>query len=430
MRMAASCFLLLLGACAFRPAGEDEERERAANSYPRETPAPLPNNASLDQILRYAFLANGELESRYWQWIAAIEQIPQDSSPMTTVALTYAQMIEKRETSWAQTTFGVANDPMANIPWPGKLATAGRRALEYARAAGNRFEKSRLELRAKTLAAYFDYTFLAESIRLQEADAAFLETIAEAADARVRAGTAPQQDVVKARTARDLSRNKLETLRSKLPGRQAELNALLNREPREPLDPPRDLPLPRDFRLTDAELLAQLGERNPELAALASEAKGREEAVTLMRQQYIPDFGLAFSADAGGMVRSLMGMLTAPLFRYQAIEASITQAKAELAMTRAMRRQMESDLKAKAILTLYDLRNAERQAALFGGTILPQAEQVVETTRAAYTAGQVPLIELLDSERMRIEVRLMIAELRAERERLLAELEALAAAAP
>lgn len=429
MRMFLPVFLSLAG-CVFSPEGEDEERSRAREEWPGEAAAPLAPDATLDEVLKSATLSNAGLKERWWAWQAALEQIPQDATPMTTLSVTYAQMIEKGQTSWAQTTFGVANDPMANLVWPSKPSTAGRRALELARAAGHRFEAARLELRAKVVVAWFDYAVLAESIRVQEADLAFLETIVEATDARVRAGAAPQQDVVKARTQRELARNRLETGRSKVPGRRAGLNALLNREPLEALDLPGELPPARAFTEKDEEVLARLAERNPELADLARQARGREEAVSLMRQQYIPDFGLGASADMGGMVRSLMGMLTVPLLRYPAIEASISQAKAELEMTRAMRRQMEHDLKAKAILLLYDLRNVERQVSIYQGTILPQAEQVVEATRAAYTAGQVPAVELLDSQRMRLEVRLMRVELRAEREKMLAELEALAAVGP
>jgi outer membrane protein TolC len=222
----------------------------------------------------------------------------------------------------------------------------------------------------------------------------------------------------------------VESDRATVPGRRAALNALLNREPLAALELPGRLPPPRAFQVSDQEVLERLALRNPELEALAREVRGRKEAVTLMRQEYLPDFGLGVSGDAGGMARSIMGMLTAPFVRYPAIEASIAQAKAELEMSRAARRQREHDLKARAVLLLYDLRNAERQSALYEASILPQSEMVVEAARAAYAAGRISAVEFLDGRRMRLEVRLMRAELAAEREKLLAELEALAGGAP
>ena len=422
--------LLLFAGCVFSPEGEDDERKRATDAWPGENTADLPAGASLEQILKHAYLSNAGLKERWWAWQAALEQIPQDASQPTTLAITYAQMFEKGETSWAQTTFGVINDPMANFVWPGKLKTAGRRALELAKAAGHRFEAARLELRARVVMAWFDFALAAESIRIQEADLAYLETIVDATEGRSRAGAAPQQDVIKARAQRDLARNRLENIRAKLPPRLAALNALLNREPLRSLELPKELPSPRPFKETDEEVLGKLAERNPELAALSSESRGREEAVSLMRQQYIPEFSLGVSGDAGGMARSIMAMLTAPILRYPAIEASISQARAELEMTRSMRRQMEHDLKAKAVLLLYDLRSTDRQVALYQSSILPLSEQASEAARAAYTAGRVPAIEWIDSQRMRLETRLMLADLKAEREKLLAELEALTAPVP
>lgn len=424
MRHVMLLLALFPAGCVFSPAGEDEERERAGNAWPGEADRPLDADASLDEILHFAYLSNAGLKERWWVWKAALEQIPQDAS-QPGLALTYAQMFEKRETSWSQSTFGVANDPMASFVWPGKLKTAGRRALENAKAAGYRFEAARLNLRARVVMAWFDYALLAESIGTREADVALLAQIVEATDARVRAGAAPQQDLLKARTQRDLAGNRLESDRAKVAGRRAALNAILNREPAAALKLPEKFPPARPFQGTDPEILERLASRNPELEGLAREVRARKEAVTLMRQEYLPDFGLGVSGDAGGMARSIMGMLTAPFVRYPAIEASIAQSKAELEMTRAARRQMEHDLKAKAVLLLYDLRNTDRQSVLYEASILPQAEMAVEAARAAYAAGRIPAVELLDSRRMRLEVRLMQAEFRAEREKLLAELEAL-----
>ena len=430
MRKLAALLLMLATGCVFSPGGEAEERERAAKAWPGAADQPLASHAGLEEILKHACLSNAGLKERWWAWKAALEQIPQDASQPAALAITFEQMLENGSTSWAQSTFGVGNDPMANFVWPAKLKTAGRAALEQARAAGHRFEAARLDLRARVVAAWFDYAVLSETLRVRETDAAILETMVDAAETRFRTGTAPQQDAIKARTQRDLARNRLETERAKLPGRRAALNALLNREPLADLARPASFPPPRALDATDAEILERLSERNPELLALAREVRSRRETVTLRRQEYIPDFALAFSGDAGGLVRSLMAMLTAPVTRYPAIEASIAQAKAELQMTRAARRQMGHDLQARAVLLLYDCRDAHRQAALYASSILPQAEMVVESTKAAYVAGRVSAVELLDSQRMRLEIRLMLAEFRAEREKLLAELEALAPDAP
>jgi outer membrane protein TolC len=425
--------LIALAGCAIHPEGEDEERARAEQAgtpfikpFEERALPVLSKDADWKSILRYAFLANAELEQRYWEWRAAIEKIPQEASPKTTAAVSFGAMFDNGVTSWDRQTIGLSNDPMANIPWPGRLATAGRRALEMARATGFRFERAKFELQARALSAYYDFALQAELIRLQDSNAALLETIAELTEARARAG-GPQQDLLKARTERDLARNQLDTLKAELPTRRAALNAIMSREPNAELEPPSKLPEPRTLAYKDQELLDLTAERNPELRALAHEIRARKDGIRLAEQEYIPEFGLSAATSLDGMIQNLMAMVTAPFLRFEAIRGMIEEAKAELYAARSMRRQTENDLKARILSTLYLLRNAERQVTFFRDTIVPRAEEVVTRARASYTAGQIPLVELLDSQRMLIDVRVMLSQMRIEREKLLAEAESLAA---
>jgi outer membrane protein TolC len=87
-------------------------------------------------------------------------------------------------------------------------------------------------------------------------------------------------------------------------------------------------------------------------------------------------------------------------------------------------------LEARTVLLLYDLRNAERHIAFHHAALAPQADQLVESSRSAYAAGKITLSELIDSLRMRLDIRRMLAEYRVEREKLLVGLEALAAGDP
>jgi outer membrane protein TolC len=109
-----------------------------------------------------------------------------------------------------------------------------------------------------------------------------------------------------------------------------------------------------------------------------------------------------------------------------AIRASIEEARAMLRSTEAMARQLRSDRAASFVAALYAMRNAEKLVSLYRDTVLPKAEQALASSRQAYAAGQIAFVELIDSQRTLLDVRLMIAQARVEREKRLAELEALA----
>ncbi|MGD1048150.1 MAG: hypothetical protein ABR899_05285 [Candidatus Krumholzibacteriaceae bacterium] len=153
--------LSLSAGCAFHPHGESAERDRAMKAYARTATSALASDASIEELLHYAYLTNAGLEARYWEWRAAIEQIPQDASMPTVPAVSLESMFMDGSTSLSRTTLGLGNDPMTNIPWPGKVTAAGRRALELARAAGSRFDAGKLELRTNLLSSYYDYALLA-----------------------------------------------------------------------------------------------------------------------------------------------------------------------------------------------------------------------------------------------------------------------------
>jgi outer membrane protein TolC len=316
---------------------------------------------------------------------------------------------------------------MADIVWPQKLSVAARRALQNAHATGWRFQKAKFDLRDKVLGAYYDYVLAAESIRLEQANAQLLQTTLAVVDARNRVGAAGQQDSLKARTELDLSRNELSSMRSQLPTLRATLNALLNRDVGSSLPLSPQLPPARTIRTSDEQLLALAAKQNPELAALASEIQGKNEGIQLARLQYLPDFSLGAGTDLAGLTQTLAGMVTVPLFRYEAIDAAIAQAEDNLKSAEEMRSQTRNDLNAQLILDISALRDADRQLGLFEHTILPRAQQEVALSRSAYEAAQATLLDLLDSQRRLISLQRLVVNLRITREKRLVDAEAIAA---
>jgi len=433
IRWASLVLLASLAGCTVHPPGEREERAaalRAGKPFESRTDnralSPLSASPTTDEMVRYALLANADLEQKYWEWRSAIEQIRQDGTQPTNLVLFAGVPITNGSTAFDRTTVTVANDPMADILWPDKPTTAARRALDIARAAGARFLKARYEVRRKVLNAYFDYALTAELIRLEQRNAELLQITVTATEARNRAGAAAQQDVLKAANELDLSRNEIANLHAHLPAQRAMLNSLLNRSPDAAIPLPDQLPARRPVPHTDSELLALAAQRNPELGALAHEIEGRKEGIRLAKLQYYPDFSASAGTDLGGVTQNLMGMVTVPLLRYQAINAAIAQAQANLRASEAMRKQARNDLQAQVVMDLIMLRDADRQLELFEHSILPRARRIVEVGRSAYESGHATLLDFLDNQRALIAIERLVANLRATREKRLANLEAAA----
>ena len=415
----------LLAGCTLHPAAERDERRRAEEAgrawiEPVKLPD-LPQSPAPEDYLRYALLGSAQLQAAYWQWRAAIEQIPQDASGPG-IAVGFSVMFDGQNMKlWDRTTLSITNDPMSNIPFPSKLSAAGRRALEEARAAGARFQEAKFLLQGRVLWTYYELALLSEALRIKEQEAFLLQMMADQAAVRVKAGAATQSDLLQAQTALDLAGNELQNLRSQVPALVARMNALLGRPADAPVPLAKSFPPPRPVPVSDDELILAGAERSPGLSALAREVAGRQEALSLARQAYLPDFSL-MAGVTGNVERMLGGMITLPT-QVEAIKASIAQAQASLRAAELARIQYGRDLAASFVLNLSTLRNDERQVELFERVIIPRALQTVEVARASYANNRLSFADLLNARRALLDAKLMVVQLRAEREKALAAIE-------
>ncbi len=422
--------IVILPGCTVHPKGEEEERTAAIEQgKPFSKPATqrslpeLPSNPTPDDLVRYALLTSPDLEQHYWEWRAAIEQIPQDGTQATNLVIGAGTSITRGNISRDRTTATLGNDPMADIVLPSKLSAAAQRALENARATGIRFQKAKLELRQKVLNACYDYALMSETIRLETANAALLKATRETLQSRIATGAASQQDILRAENEVDMSLNDITNMKSQLQGQKAMIYALLSLANDATLPIPAQLPATRPLNMTDSEILERAACQNPELRALAQEVSGQQEGIRLATLQRLPDFSLAIGTDLAGITQSLSGMATIPLLRHEAIDAAIAQAQARLNAADAMSRQARNDLSARLLLAIAVFRDADRQSKLFEQRIIPRASRLVALTRAGYETGQSSLLDLLESQRALLALDRLRATLHSTREKELIEIE-------
>jgi len=413
---------------ATREAAEERVRMEAAGAA-YEAPAPrawseeLPPDPGWRDVLRHAFLANGELEAAYFAWRAAVERIDIAAGyPNTNVSVGFEYLFSGGNlTGWDRTSLSVGFDPMQNLSFPTKVYAAGRVATEDARAAGERFAAAKFALQRDVLTAWLDYALLAEQMRVQQEQLALLTVGAKGADARVRGGRL-QEELLLANVEHGHAEHMLLELEAALPAARARLNALIGRSADAPLAPP-PLPEPRPLP-DDAALLAAGTRANPELAALARDTTGRAAALDLARQQYFPDIN-PFAGLTGSMEQLAGAAITLATMIPQ-IQAGIREARATLRGSEALARQGGLDRDAAFVAAVLAVRTAERQLTLLETHVTPSATQAAGAAERAYTTGAGDLAAWLATQRALLDLHLTLAETRIARERQVAELEMLA----
>ncbi|HEV7302409.1 MAG TPA: TolC family protein [Tepidisphaeraceae bacterium] len=426
---------LFLSGCVFAPRAAKIEQDRvtqAGRAYAASRSARVVANLPVGQteitwreVLGRALLASGELEAAYYEWAMAVTQIDQKGTwPQQPLELGFDYMFSaERMKTLDRMTFSAGLMDATGLP--NKAYQDAKVAWRDAEAAGERFRQAKFELQRKVLSAWADYALQAEKVRVQEENVRLLRLVSETAGARVRAG-APQQDLLRAQVELKQAENELSTMRSEVQRQRATLNALLVRPAESPLPPPVRLPEPRPLIADDSALLAMGVRNNPELAALDKDQLAREAAIVRARLDYQPEINLT-AAFTGSISQTVGGMLVVPT-RLPAIRAMVREARSDLRRVEAMADQARSDRGAQFAATLVALRDAERRTRVFEAEIVPLATRTLDLTRRAYASGSATYLDVIESQRTLLDVRLMVADARAMRERMLAELEMLAGA--
>ncbi len=427
--------LISLAGCTVHPPGESQLRHQAqvagkpfAQPYAQRHPSPLPLNATPRQLVRYALRNNPQVQESYWQWRAAIENIPQVGTQTTTLMLNAGTLLNRGGASLANTTVGAANMGSADLKWPSKLSADAKAALLRAVAAGWNFQSRRFVLRRNVLDAWYNYARTAVTLQLFRQRLSLLQNIVAMNRAGISTGTVTPQQWLSGQNRLDLLRSRILELTHQLPRQLSSLNSLLGRPANTPLKPPQTIAIVPIPALSNHELLALAVRRNPQLHALGKLAVADRISIRRAKMQYIPNFDIGLSTSLDGTVQNLTGALVLPALRYHAINASIRQARYQLRATHAAWRSQFNILAARLLIDLIALRNDHRQLRLFRRHILPRWRMMSTLTRAAYQQGRASADQQLGLDQTMLQIQETLVDLQSDQDQRIADIDSIIAA--
>ena len=402
----------LLAGCTVVPKGENRIRQQAATAgKPFEKPyaqrhlPPLPVNATPAELVRYAVLNNPDVEKAYWKWRAAIEQIPQAGTQLTTLMLSAGTTLQNGQASLANTILGAGNMTSADIRWPSKLSADAKAALQAARAAGWQYRAEIFAVRRDVLAAWYRYAQTSVVLRLATSQQALLNSLAALSKASISTGGRNPGQWLAARNSINQLQTEIIELRNRLPRDLATLNALLGRAAAASLNPPDTIPNIAPPTMGSHDLLMLALRRNPDIRGLRRFISADRISIRRAKLQYIPNFDLGVSSSLDGTAQSISSALVVPVFRYKAINASIAQARDRLRGEQAALRGKQVDLDARLLIDVIALRNDHAQLALFAGKLLPRVKMINSLAQTNYQQGIGGIQEQVRAQRKLLEIR-------------------------
>ncbi|MHB9028058.1 MAG: TolC family protein [Candidatus Latescibacterota bacterium] len=394
------------GASASAEGGMPQRSASAADSLL------LTEKSTLDDFRAYAGANNPELRAARLRWQAALERIPQAR------ALPDPQLGYRFEDmgggfgSWEHRL-----EASQMFPWFGKRDLMGDREGIMADIEEQMYQEMKLRLSTMVTGAYTEYYFLSREITVTEENLKLLSYLERVAQSRYTAGKGSQSDVIKAQVEMGVLEERIQSLRDMLRPTAAKLNAALNRPGDAPLPAPSGLP-DVDITRDETRLASWLKEHNPSLKAASFQTQSSDKAVELARKEYYPDIMLGIGVGTGkdsiagamGSRRnSFMGMfsLNIPLWGRKN-RAAVNEAQEIRRSSEQARNNRENELAAELQEALYRWRDSERKVRLYRDSLLPKARQSLAVSQRAFEAGNAGFLDLVDAQRMLLELELSL----------------------
>ncbi|MGB0370883.1 MAG: TolC family protein [Opitutales bacterium] len=384
-----------------------------------DTPGFQPDGARLHDYLEQAQSGNPEIQAFEHRYHAAIQRVPQAAAlPDPVLQVTaFVESVQTR-TGPQDTAFSLSQ----KIPWFGKLDSRESAASAEAEALWYAYQAQQLSLARRVSDSFFDYACLQEILRLTEEGSKLLQKLEPVVEAKVQGGS-DVNALLRLKVEMGKVDDQLQSLEQQRLAKSAELSQLLGLQNSDVLPWP-DWNPPVAVSMDVSANLVALDSQNPELEMLrrrVSSAEARKQIADLDRY---PDVSIGLNyiqigesatavSDTGKDAWGVMLSVNLPLW--------VDKTRAARAEALATQRAYEDDLEnrrnelgAELRGHLAFLEDASRRQKLYGKELVPLAEQAVENSRASYESGRTSIVELIDSERSLLDLRLTYWEAAAE----------------
>jgi outer membrane protein TolC len=258
-------------------------------------------------------------------------------------------------------------------------------------------DRTTLDVRLQAANAFLMLQERRRTAALVSEQLAFARDVVSAANARYASGTAPQSDVLRAEVEVARFEALARSLVNEVRAAEAMLNTTLALDADEavpPLAPLAFTEIPPSWSAIKTALSAR-----PELAAGRAEIERAEADVEVMRDMFRPmatiRTGPAYTMAEGRGWMAMVGV-SLPIWRGK-LRAGVAEAQAMRAMSEADLRAMTRMIEGDAAVAVHQLQaTRDRQAAL-AADVLPRAQMTIEPAVAGYSAGQLPLVSVIEA---------------------------------
>jgi len=395
--------------------------------FPQEDSGEVRN---LDQAIVLALENNPDIRAAETAWHAAQENITV-ASAWPEPQLSFTQFVESVETRNGPQNQQIAVNQM--IPLWGTTGLKGTIAQRQTAKAKQDYEAAKRKVIAKVKSAWADIYWIDSSIETVLEYQELVGTFQDIAETRYATGKGMQTSVLKAQVERSKLDERLLNLREMRSAFTHNLNALLNRPIDAPMESIDTLAMP-EYKLTESQLLDSVATYRQDLQGLREMIEANRAKVSLRQKMNLPSLGVGMNyitigntslpgaPTPGADAFAIMAKIDLPLW-FGANKARVQEARLGLSEVQYRYADKRNTAESEVRTIHYRIQQTRKSLALYDSTLIPQAEQTLQSALAGYKTGSVSFLDLLDSERMIVQFRLNHYKEQATYFKRLAELE-------
>jgi cobalt-zinc-cadmium efflux system outer membrane protein len=291
------------------------------------------------------------------------------------------------------------------IPFPGKLSAMGRAAENQAAMTEQEYRALQRKIIRDLKSAYFELYLVQRKIGVNAETQDLLRSFVIIARKQYEVAMGKQADVLRAQTELSTLVNAGISLDKEKRVIESMINTFLSRPPASPLgqvpDIEGDIP---QWTFDQVEPLAL--ENRAELKAMNYSIEMNKAEVTSAKREYLPDFMTKLSYKDMAKTKddfwSFMVGVTIPLAPWSSGKYTSKTEETELNVKMA-----EDEYTSMKNMVLFDVQQAlvnvqtnRNLVLLYKNTVIPQAEQTLQSTTTSYQTGKTEFLMLIDAYRM------------------------------
>lgn len=319
-------------------------------------------------------------------------------------------------------------DLMQTIPFPSKLGLQSHIAeLESDHAHHDHLEKMNAVIRNLKIA--YDELWLAQQqIILEHENERLMKQYLAIAQIKYGNAQSSQQDVLKAQIELSMIENDIVTFRQKELSAKAMLASLLNRQPNDTLGY-AVIPEEVIFNSGIDTLITIALQNRPMLVHDSLVIDESQTMYSLATQQYLPDFTFGLehitSPLTGFHGWSVSVGMTLPFAPWTLgkSNARVEEATASIHKSQDLYASERNMVTGNIKNLFYKVSAAKQQLGTYASSILPQAQEALQTSLVSYQTGRTDFLMLLDAYRSRVSLINEYFMTRMQFEQTIAELE-------